>query len=195
MRVCIHAAGGRNPLCHVCGDHPIVTECLVDYEDFCQTCASDAAEASGLTVLPPEQRITPARYATLLATGAPHVLLDVRPAVQCGICSLPGTVNVPLGALMANEAEQRRVLDMAAGARLVVVCRRGNDSQLVVQQLQRLLHRAQSGSESGGGACGEVQPGREVKGAITFQVAPIDIVDIAGGLAGWSELHPEFPLY
>ena len=30
----------RDPKCAVCGDNPVITE-LIDYEQFCQSCAND----------------------------------------------------------------------------------------------------------------------------------------------------------
>lgn len=159
----------RRKDCAVCGDHPTVTTELLDYEAFCGAAACDTA--SSISVLPPEHRLTCSEYATWCREHRPHVLLDVRPPVEFGICALPASLNIPLPELQQEGSGGEALLlrlglckKAAEQPAVLVVCRRGNDSQLAVPILQRLL------------------PGLEVR-------------DLRGGLVSWAKLHPAFPVY
>ena len=93
-----------------------------------------------LSILSPEHRITASQLAAelndLQKLGAPFFLLDVRPAVQFSTSRLTSAVNFPI------EVAKRRLDDIVKaveavghGAPTFVLCRRGNDSQIVAKQL------------------------------------------------------------
>lgn len=104
----------------------------------------------------------------------------MRPRVEFGIGALSASVNLPfleLERCSDEEAAQRgRValnalgVDDGAEATVVVVCRRGNDSQKATLLLQRL--------------------------AASGNLPPVKLCDLAGGLRAWSQkADPEFPIY
>ena len=113
-------------------------------------------------------------------------ILDVRPRVEFGIGALPMSVNLPfleLERCSDEEAVQRgrvalNALGVDEGAdpsrrdkdAVVVVCRRGNDSQRATLLLQRL--------------------------ALSGNLPPVKLCDLAGGLRAWAQkADPEFPMY
>ena len=157
----------------MCGDEPTVSaDSLPDYVEFCGVPACDAP--LGLERLAPERRVTAGQLAELQDGHAPPLLLDVRPRVEFGICALPNSVNIPFSELTAEStraealAQVQHALPDTVDRRVVVVCRRGNDSQLVVQQL--LAELAEH---------------------------PIceSLADLVGGLTAWARHDPTFPVY
>lgn len=118
----------RSPACAVCGDAPTITRDLPDYELFCGARADD--KSPDLDLLGPADRITCRDFARCRSEVA---ILDVRPAGQLDICCFPGSINIPIGECPRRVAE---IKSLAAGRDLVVVCRRGNDSQLAVRLLK-----------------------------------------------------------
>lgn len=125
----------RRKDCAVCSSQATITvESLtsgsLDYIAFCGV-------TSPVKILSPESYISAAEYATLLNDGS-HLLIDVRDATQFGICSLDGSVNVPwngsTAAWLKKAAEKPGVLDDDDRQRYVV-CRLGNDSQLVTEAM------------------------------------------------------------
>ena len=155
---------GRQPSCAVCGDHPTVTS-LIDYEAFCGTRACDYTTT--LHILQPHERLSGSQLKDQLDKGAKCVLVDTRPAVQFGICSLPGSINIEFSRL-EQEASIRHIESLVTpDATIVMVCRRGNDSQLAVQRLKQQA-----------------------------SLRDIRIVDLAGGLTQWAkDVDPLFPMY
>lgn len=112
---------GRRATCAACGDHPTIT----DHEDYSAFCGK-----VDYNVASPELRVL---VEQLQAARPDATVLDVRPAVQYGICSLEDSVNVPLSELvrMAPEAAVA-----AFPLPVYVVCRYGNDSQLAGEFLR-----------------------------------------------------------
>jgi adenylyltransferase and sulfurtransferase len=79
-----------------------------------------------VNVLPESARITCREYKKLADDGEPHLLLDVRPAH-----------NIPLSMLEEKlPALEASLKEAGEGSALVVLCRRGNDSQRAVQLLR-----------------------------------------------------------
>ncbi|XP_060590470.1 adenylyltransferase and sulfurtransferase MOCS3-like [Ruditapes philippinarum] len=162
---------GRQPTCPVCGDNPTITQ-LIDYEQFCGAKATD--KDKNIEVLGTNDRITAKEYKSLLDSGQPHVLLDVRQPVEMDICQLPkSAVNIPIGAIhKSSSIDQLSASIDSLGQTteqvpVICVCRRGNDSQLAVQKIKQELstHKAV-------------------------------IKDIKGGLTAWAKtVDPEFPTY
>ena len=85
-----------------------------------------------------------------LASGSGMVLLDVRPKQQYDLFHLPGSVNVPIEELTSRMGEVAAACSSCIDSRvatsgrqkdaepipIIVVCRRGNASQLAVQELR-----------------------------------------------------------
>ena len=72
------------------------------------------------------------------SSSLPVQLIDVRQPHEFATASIPGSINVPAGELLAFA---RRELELSSGGaptrELVIVCRRGNESQRAVAELKR----------------------------------------------------------
>lgn len=110
-----------------------------DYDAFTSGQALAELPSAACTTLAADRRLQPAalrhEWGCCALDSVPAVLLDVRPAVQFATARLHGAVNIP-----ANKVVQRlpEVLGLVGGDRaapVFVMCRRGNDSQQVVQLL------------------------------------------------------------
>uniref|UniRef100_A0A1B6GCA4 Ubiquitin activating enzyme 4 n=1 Tax=Cuerna arida TaxID=1464854 RepID=A0A1B6GCA4_9HEMI len=155
--------------CLVCGTNPSITE-LIDYEEFCGAAAND--KDSQLSLLRDDERISPEELHTLLEAKEPCIVVDVRQETEFQMCSISGSINIPLQSLVKNInyldklcAEKK---DSNESTTLVcMVCRRGNDSQLAVKRLQPLLFDSN-----------------------------IKLLDLKGGLHSWAaKVDPQFPAY
>ncbi|RUS72255.1 hypothetical protein EGW08_019978, partial [Elysia chlorotica] len=159
--------------CVVCGDNPSITQ-LVDYVQFCGADASDKVKNNIF------------EYQAMLSRGEPHVLLDVRTEVEMDICQLPhSSIN---GVFMQHSQEELDHTKTSmkcdehdpknTPAVVVCVCRRGNDSQLVVKKIQEELRLQLS------------------QGELERNQPDIKCVDIKGGLHGWARhVDSQFPIY
>lgn len=167
----------RRPDCAVCGQQPTVTR-LQDYEAFCGSSATDKCRV--LKLLGPDERISVTDYKRLLDSGAPHVLLDVRPQVEVDICRLPHALHIPLNKLDGRDADSLKLLGDALqegkrnsqeGALSVyVICKLGNDSQKAVRVLQSLT--------------------------AVPELDSLTVQDIVGGLMAWAaKIDESFPQY
>ncbi|PGH05842.1 hypothetical protein AJ79_06684 [Helicocarpus griseus UAMH5409] len=115
------------------------------------------------------------------------ILVDVREAVQYNMAALRGSVNIPMSQILASPLPSAMadasssnplkfpswypsaLLDAAPTRPIHVVCRLGNDSQVVVRRLKEM------GVDRGGSRW---------------------VGDIKGGLRAWrEEVEPEFPDY
>lgn len=157
---------GRNTNCDVCGEEPAIKH-LIDYEQFCGAAATD--KDKGLTLLGRDKRVTVEEYRALVEAKEPHLLVDVRLPVELEICSLPNCINIPLKTL--NKAENIELiqtkLSSLATKNVICVCRRGNDSQLAVRQLESSLSHLEG-----------------------------HIKDIVGGLTAWAHrIDTSMPVY
>ncbi|CAG5133567.1 unnamed protein product [Candidula unifasciata] len=169
----------RSKSCSVCGEKPTILK-LIDYEQFCGAGATD--KNPDLHVLSDSSRISAKEYASMLNDRVPHVLLDVRPAVELDICKLPHpALNIPFPLFNKNISQvasqiMQVVNDQCHSTteqpdgstiQVVCVCRRGNDSQLAVDLLQKKL----------------LSTG-------------VNLVDIRGGLYSWTkQVDADFPTY
>lgn len=180
----------RKLKCAACSAHATVTpEVLnsgsLDYVQFCG--AIDA-----VNLLSPEERISAENYAKLRTEVNPytgtepgkesHVLVDVREKVQFEICNIEGSMNVPFSAVeglpipktdtnsaVSIDAPWISQLKSMPEKPIFVLCRRGNDSQVVVKKMKEI------GLHNGGQRW---------------------IGDIKGGLIAWREkVDPDFPQY
>ncbi|XP_021305053.1 adenylyltransferase and sulfurtransferase MOCS3-2 isoform X2 [Sorghum bicolor] len=130
---------GSSPDCTHCGKNSVFTEQdfqKFDYENFTQSPMSDKA-APSVNLLPESARITCRDYKKLVDNGEPHLLLDVRPAHHFQIASISPSLNIPLSMLEEKLSTLETSLkETGEASTLVVLCRRGNDSQRAV----KLLH-------------------------------------------------------
>lgn len=140
---------------------------LVDYEEYCGTSAHDKDKP--LEALnPKEDRISAVHLSEKRKRGEKFLLLDVRTKIETEICHLPDSINIPLEEIRKAEGQQdlHKQLTDDTLREIIVLCRRGNDSQLAVLKLRELL--------------------KEV---------PI-IKDVTGGLRAWaSHVDKDFPVY
>ncbi|KAF8134850.1 hypothetical protein EV363DRAFT_1321835, partial [Boletus edulis] len=114
----------RKPTCAACGIEGQKLGAIheTDYIAFCGGPRPDW-EAKGL-----ELRIR-------LESQEQCVLLDVRPKTEFGICHLPGSSSVPLSQLLADPPAY---VPSNVTAKIVVLCRLGNDSQIAAEALREL---------------------------------------------------------
>ncbi|KAI1213841.1 adenylyltransferase [Annulohypoxylon truncatum] len=137
----------RRPNCFACSSDSALTlkelkSGSLDYVQFCGV-------TSPVNVLKPEERITVTEYNDILAKqpDKKHLLLDVREREHFNIGSIPGAINVPFSSLQSrnksttnNDSSRPEYIpeSLPADAPIYVVCRVGNDSQLVTQRLKEM---------------------------------------------------------
>jgi adenylyltransferase/sulfurtransferase len=134
----------RKPKCFACSkeatlDLKSLKSGSLDYALFCGL-------ASGVNILLPEERIEARDYAQMVQKGGKHLLLDVREKVQFDICHLEGSINVPFSSFQNttraegdSETSARPIWlpeTLPPEAPIYLVCRLGNDSQVVTRQLK-----------------------------------------------------------
>jgi adenylyltransferase/sulfurtransferase len=134
----------RKPKCFACSkeatlDLKSLKSGSLDYALFCGL-------ASGVNILLPEERIEARDYAQIVQKGGKHLLLDVREKVQFDICHLEGSINVPFSSFQNttraegdSETSARPIWlpeTLPPEAPIYLVCRLGNDSQVVTRQLK-----------------------------------------------------------
>ncbi|MFN3505419.1 MAG: rhodanese-like domain-containing protein, partial [Caldimicrobium sp.] len=102
----------RDPNCPLCGEKPTIRE-LIDYEDFC-----------GRETYSVEHKyeLSPKEVAEKLKNSKNLLILDVRDPHEWEICSLPGSIFIPLKDLPSKISE----LDPTR--EYVVVCKVGKRS-------------------------------------------------------------------
>lgn len=155
---------GRRSDCVACGASSAFWH-RVDYEEFC-----GGGDRCGLhtDILSPSDRITPTEYRKLVHEDCRHLLLDVRPVTEYNICRLPGAINIPLSMLDSSRSDF--FSGIAPPTEVIIVCRRGNDSQLALPIVKKLLTECSTSAKP-------------------------RIRDLKGGLQAWATENPEFPIY
>jgi adenylyltransferase and sulfurtransferase len=132
-----------------------LTSGSLDYVLFCGVTAP-------VKILEPEERIEAREYERVLkeGNGKEHLLVDVREKVQFDICSIEGSINVPFSTLQGNRAlaadgEKPTWIPetLAPDAPIYLVCRLGNDSQIVSRKLK------DSGLDKDGRYIGDIKDG------------------------------------
>ena len=116
----------KDPDCPVCGDNPTVTE-LIDYEQFCGiTPAAPAPEpaAAGADDATVEQ------LKARLDSADGVFILDVREPQEYQICSIPGSMLIPLGDLPS------RLQELDGRGEMIVHCKSGARSAKAVKLLR-----------------------------------------------------------
>ena len=132
---------------------PVLTACVLPHEEL----------------LTARQNVSCVQYNELRKNGHPHVLLDVRQARQYEMCSLNGSVNLPLDKL---EAHFDRVGQLSRSELPVYcICRRGIASAEATRLLQKTID---DGNDHG----------------------IHSVYNISGGLNSWVEMvDGDFPHY
>lgn len=175
----------RRANCAVCSPEATVTLDTIksgstDYVFFC-------GSANIPSLLGPEERISAQEYnekhSNISGSTQSHTVIDVRDEAQFGICSLENSINIPISSVLASGSSSSQGEDGQAQIPswipseltsdstnpIYVVCRLGNDSQIVVKKMKEL---------------GLDQHGKRFIG------------DIRGGLRSWKEqVDPEWPEY
>lgn len=156
------ALRGKLPDCAVCAN-PSTAPAVQDYAAWCGTGPTN--KCCGLSVLPKELRISCQDLRDRLLSEQPScLLLDVRPKCQFEMCHLPRSINIPFEQLDKELDSLEKKL--TENAEVVVICRRGNDSQLAVEKLRQAWNQA------------------------------VKVCDVRGGLEAWSRtVDPDFPTY
>ncbi len=192
---CVKIRPRRVATCRSCGDPAQVGKSMItdleseDYISFCGLNTSLGSEA-GL----PRTAVS--------AMQAKSLIVDVRPTVEFAITKLDGSLNIPIQTLLKNPGEAwSKIQDTrrATSAKSVlVVCKKGNDSQLAVRALldhQRKVDQQGTKEEK------QTHP-LEASGAVSGSAKteqPIEgmqLSDLVGGLRAYSrEKDPNFPVY
>ena len=139
-------------------------EKLIDYEQFCGAKATDKEKEVNL--LQKEDRLNVQDYKKMVENGQKHVLIDVRTEPEMDICKLKNSLNFPLSDLERSIDEIQKLAEEKETSEIVIICRRGNDSQKAVNSLKSKIS------------------------------ANLVIKDIIGGLYAWSDqIDSNFPKY
>lgn len=113
----------KDPECPICGKNPTITQ-LIDYEDFC---GLRERRLKGRSV--PE--ITVHELEKMRSEGIPFLLLDVREDFELKISRLDPCVHIPMGEVA------KRMSELPRDREIVVLCRSGNRSKKVTEDLLR----------------------------------------------------------
>ncbi|KAL4066793.1 hypothetical protein J3A83DRAFT_4098152 [Scleroderma citrinum] len=125
----------RKPTCLACGQAQktnIIEQ--TDYVTFCGGARPNWLER-GLTAGEPNERIRVQDLRQEMDTQEHYLLIDVRPKIEFGICHLPGSQSIPLPELLADPASH---VPTARTAKIFVLCRLGNDSQIAADALRNV---------------------------------------------------------
>ena len=104
----------KDPECPACGLHPTIRE-LREIENYC-------APAHG-------RDMSVTELSSRIAAGSPPVIIDVREPPEIRICSIPGSISIP----MADQSS--RLADLDPKAEVVVHCKSGGRSSRAVALL------------------------------------------------------------
>ena len=104
----------KDPECPACGLHPTIRE-LREIENYC-------APAHG-------RDMTVAELSSRIDSGIPPVIIDVREPAEIRICSIPGSISIPMADLPS------RLADLDPKAEVVVHCKSGGRSSRAVALL------------------------------------------------------------
>ncbi|KAI0120242.1 ThiF family protein [Hypoxylon sp. NC0597] len=137
----------RRPNCFACSSSSTLTlkelkSGSLDYVQFCGV-------TTPVNVLKPEERISATEYNNILAQqpDRKHLLLDVREKEHFDIASIPGAINMPFSTLQSrskpthndeNTVPEYVPETLPADAAIYVICRVGNDSQLITRRLKEI---------------------------------------------------------
>ncbi|KAJ7043294.1 hypothetical protein C8F04DRAFT_944591 [Mycena alexandri] len=126
----------RKPSCPACGsiEQKLGEIKEIDYVQFCGGATPDW-ERRGLSPGDPGDRVSVQDFGKAVERSRGEVyIIDVRPPTEFGICSLAGSINVPLNELTANPHQY-----LLRQRETYVVCRLGNDSQIAASSLREAM--------------------------------------------------------
>ncbi|EFJ41079.1 hypothetical protein VOLCADRAFT_68613, partial [Volvox carteri f. nagariensis] len=137
----------RNPACVACGTSPAITRGSLPSYDYVAFTGQppDDGPPEDVRLIDPRVRLEPHQRRRTTATT---VFLDVRPKTQYDVMALPGVVHVPYERFEERLPEVLALIAVGGGfapgartptPRVVVLCRRGNNSQRVVARLAGVL--------------------------------------------------------
>ncbi|TGO35623.1 hypothetical protein BHYA_0152g00300 [Botrytis hyacinthi] len=160
---------GRRSNCFACGEkRQLSLEQLksgsMDYVLFC-------GMTHPIKLLSNEERVEAKDYEeSIRRKKKDHLLIDVREKVQFDICNIEGSHNIPFSSFQGNRINEDRPLSTLTDGLdpktpIYVVCRLGNDSQVVTKKMKEM--------------------GLDLKGDRY-------IGDIKGGLRSWKEQVDSF---
>ncbi|KAK9711706.1 ThiF family [Popillia japonica] len=154
----------RNSRCAVCGDDPTITT-LIDYEEFCGASAHD--KVIDVDILRKDDHI-PVKE---LSSKPETLLIDVRPTLEFAMCNLDNSYNFPYSYIKKGkdlDKLRKKLEDYSTnGNEVLIICRRGNDSQRAVLQLKEI-----------------------------FTDLPLKFLNVLGGLYAYSNaVDSSFPIY
>jgi adenylyltransferase/sulfurtransferase len=115
----------KDPNCAVCGENPTVTE-LIDYEAFCGTVSTEAAEAivdSTINVKQLDEMLKARERGE-----KDFLLIDVREPNEYDIVSIPGAVLIPKNEFLMGDA----LTKMPTDKQIVLHCKVGGRSAEVL---------------------------------------------------------------
>ena len=105
---------GKQDSCAVCGTTPSVTA-PIDYVKFC----SSGKDKAYKNASDRQERVTCKAMST---DGYKH-MIDVRPAVEFGICALENAVNVPFAKLMSGKSNVGEYIPEDTKEPVYLLCR------------------------------------------------------------------------
>lgn len=114
---------GPDPNCPVCGTKPSIHE-PIDYETFCGTGGTNEQP------LPPNRQIDVHAYQSLRQSEQAPLLIDVRTEGERAVCSIEGSLHIPLADLQAGRFE-----DLAKDQPIVIHCKSGGRSSKAVKAM------------------------------------------------------------
>ncbi|VDM19670.1 unnamed protein product [Hydatigera taeniaeformis] len=168
-----------------------------DYVDFCDAFSQDMPRSGNAQKS--ETRISVQELKEIRDSKKPHILIDIRPAVETEICRLTNCLYIPLNELY-KESNLTLIRDRIRAAHevspntpfpVILLCRRGNKSHAACEQFAEALERILPRSASSGDLTSFTNG--DAKSVITTKVL---VRDVAGGLQAWSEqIDNDFPIY
>ena len=139
---------GKRPNCVACSKQhvPIEDTSLLKLNDYTSFCGVK----NPVDLLDPQERIGPKEMQQLQQDGNSPLILDVRETTQFDICHIDGSINIPYSSIESDWNDSAKVsqdlsdafshlnADFKHNTPIHVMCRFGNDSQLVVRKLKKL---------------------------------------------------------
>ncbi|KAL5108611.1 Adenylyltransferase and sulfurtransferase MOCS3 [Taenia crassiceps] len=168
-----------------------------DYADFCDVSSQNMLRPP--MIQKSETRMSVQELKEIRDSKKPHLLIDIRPAVETEICRLTDCLYIPFNELY-KESNLTLIRDRIRAAHevspntpfpVILLCRRGNKSHAACNQfaeaLERILPRSASSGDLTSLSNGDAKPVIPIK---------VSVRDVAGGLQSWSEhIDNDFPVY
>lgn len=157
----------RQSTCAICGTNPTIIDQPAP-PPYGQ-CSNDQPCRKNL--LNRNERITANNLAN---SNLPSFIIDVRPEQELNIAQFENSFHLPMDRLLYNNNDDELYNELtehiAKNHQIIIVCRRGNHSQIAVRRLKELLSDVENIDEK--------------------------IKDLEGGLQAWhSDIDSTFPLY